>query len=335
MPAGNILPAFRELLAGLIDYAGLFPPAKLPMDAAVANYARFRGEREAWMLGRFVCPVSRLAELSTLVPGHFAAGPALSIAALGRGGANVHEFLANLRQDLADIAAFRQSHGERVVVDVLETKLPPEVVQPDGAPAVARLVGAAAEQIETLGPPTLMPYFEAGLAGDDWQAALLSVFEGLYDDGASDAAEGRERCAPAGFKLRTGGLEAAAFPSVEQVAFALAGCRKFDLSLKFTAGLHHPVRLHHASVQTKMHGFLNMVLAALFAYATPWPASALAELLAEENPANFHVHEDGVGWRNHALDAATIHRLRQEYGFAFGSCSFDEPRDDLRALGWL
>src|SRR5262245_11221266 len=51
------------LLAESIDYAGLFPPAALPMETTVANYARYRAGPEAWALGRLVVPVARLAEL--------------------------------------------------------------------------------------------------------------------------------------------------------------------------------------------------------------------------------------------------------------------------------
>ena len=53
----------RCLLAGIIDYAGLFPPASLGMAPAVEEYARQRAAAEAWMLGRFVLPVGRLDEL--------------------------------------------------------------------------------------------------------------------------------------------------------------------------------------------------------------------------------------------------------------------------------
>src|SRR5688500_1293567 len=56
---GMALPrSLRALLDGLIDYAGLFPPATLDMQAAVARYARYRAGERAWMLGRFVVPSS-------------------------------------------------------------------------------------------------------------------------------------------------------------------------------------------------------------------------------------------------------------------------------------
>ena len=57
MPAATLLSSF-------VDYAGLFPPAGLSMGDAVAAYAADRTGRDAWMLGRFVCPAARLDELA-------------------------------------------------------------------------------------------------------------------------------------------------------------------------------------------------------------------------------------------------------------------------------
>ncbi len=56
------MTSLRVLLENLIDYAGLFPPAALPMSDAVSNYTRYRNSPEAWMLGRFVVPASRLKD---------------------------------------------------------------------------------------------------------------------------------------------------------------------------------------------------------------------------------------------------------------------------------
>ena len=55
-----------EGLERLIDHAPLFPPASLDLAAAVAEDARARASEHAWMLARFVCPASRLAELGEL-----------------------------------------------------------------------------------------------------------------------------------------------------------------------------------------------------------------------------------------------------------------------------
>ena len=54
--------SLQTLLAGAIDYAGLFPPAKLDMDTAVKNYAAYRRGHRAWALGRFIVPAGWLTE---------------------------------------------------------------------------------------------------------------------------------------------------------------------------------------------------------------------------------------------------------------------------------
>ena len=56
------MSALEHLLAGLIDYAGLFPPAGLGMAAAVRNYDSYRKGTEHWMLGRMIIPAARLPE---------------------------------------------------------------------------------------------------------------------------------------------------------------------------------------------------------------------------------------------------------------------------------
>src|SRR5713101_4042837 len=57
----------RVLLNRILDYAGLFPPAKLPLEDALRTYLRYRKESpHRWMLGRFVCPTARLPDLLTL-----------------------------------------------------------------------------------------------------------------------------------------------------------------------------------------------------------------------------------------------------------------------------
>src|SRR6185436_2132053 len=67
-PAVMIARSLRVLLADLIDYAGLFPPAALSMQDAVRNYARYAEGEHAWMLGKFVVPEARRAEVPAEFP---------------------------------------------------------------------------------------------------------------------------------------------------------------------------------------------------------------------------------------------------------------------------
>src|SRR5713101_2167456 len=105
-----MLPSLRAMLTGIIDYAGMFPPAKLPLDQAIRNYARYRTEPESWMLGRFICPAARLGELAPYFEELFLAGPPLTISALGRGGNTVADFLKGLRADLEIVGEFHEKY---------------------------------------------------------------------------------------------------------------------------------------------------------------------------------------------------------------------------------
>ncbi len=59
-----MVQSMRALLANLIDYAGLYPPAALPLPEVIANYERYLLSPEAWMLNRLVLPIERLSEVS-------------------------------------------------------------------------------------------------------------------------------------------------------------------------------------------------------------------------------------------------------------------------------
>src|SRR6516225_9286047 len=125
-----MLPSVRALLTGIVDYAGLFPPAQLSLDESIRNYAHYRTDPESWMLGRFICPAARLSELSPHVNELFRNGSALTVSALGRGSKDTEGFRDGLRQDVNDITDFQRRHAERVTVGVYETRLP-AAVSPD------------------------------------------------------------------------------------------------------------------------------------------------------------------------------------------------------------
>src|SRR5688572_10272970 len=113
--------SLQALLSGVIDYAGLFPTAKLHMDQAFAEFLRHRAGPDGWMMGNFVCPASRLGELTAFAKQIAESPEPIRISALGRGGA---DFMGGLHADLADLCACRERHAGRVLVLALESKLP-------------------------------------------------------------------------------------------------------------------------------------------------------------------------------------------------------------------
>jgi hypothetical protein len=301
--------SLRALLAQAIDYAGLFPPANLELGPALRNYAEYVRHPDAWMLGPFILP---LAEFDAAARGlsQFDSAHPLRISALGPRTDDASAFHQSLSAAVDSIAAFRAASGTAVSIEQFEMPLPADV-DADGLKAIRSSLGAS--QFKTF-----------------WEAKgnAARVIELIAENNRTAAGP------KLGFKLRTGGITAEAFPSPVEVAAVLAAAGNQNVPIKFTAGLHHPVRLFHESVETKMHGFLNVLGAGVLALEHNWNESEITGMLENEDPASFSFSDDFFAWREWEIGTDRI-RAHREMVTSLGSCSFDEPRDDLRALKLL
>jgi hypothetical protein len=323
--------SLRAFLSGLIDYAGLFPPARLPLEQALGRYADYRASHDAWMLGRFVCPAGRLDDLAELLPGPFTRGRSLALALLVGNGETAGDFRAGLGEDLQALGTFLAAHGERVRVEVLEARLPAAVA--DGGPAaVAELVRAAGDLAQAAVRAAMKTFYEVA-PGPGWRERVEAVLGGLAR--LAPAGAGRRGARPAGFKLRCGGQEPTAVPLPEQVAFVITQCRDHGIPLKATAGLHHPLRRFDPALQARAHGFVNVFGAAVLAHARWLGEGEVRHIVEDEDQAHFVFDDQRFGWRDFQATTAEVKSARDESATSFGSCSFDEPRADLRALGWM
>jgi hypothetical protein len=141
-------------------------------------------------------------------------------------------------------------------------------------------------------------------------------------------------------KIRTGGLTSDAIPSCAALARFLYDAAARRVPFKATAGLHHAVRAEQAltyapdSPRAPMHGFVNVFLAASFAWRGA-DVDSLADILKERDAAAFVFQEDAAGWRDLRLSAAEIAASRRDFAHSFGSCSFEQPVAELRNLKLL
>jgi hypothetical protein len=295
--------SLEDLLTGLIDYAGLFPPAGLEMKTAVGNYAAYRQSENARWLGRFIVPVSRLDEFRKA---------AADIWESGRGGDTW--FLSvlsggDLSSDLERINDFNEtvSPPGKAFIDTIEIKV-------ESAADIEQWMGILPQQLTV--------YFEIPIADDP--ADLIKII---------GATGGRA-------KVRTGGITAGAFPTSTQLARFINTCAQEDVPFKATAGLHHPVRSVNKltdepeSATAMMHGFLNLFLAAAFAY-NGMDVDRLADLLEERSPDAFEFDSGGVKWRGQMVVRGQLRNARSLFAISFGSCSFDEPIEDLKKINLL
>ena len=300
----------RALLAGAIDYAGLFPPANLALGPALENYAGYVGLPDAWMLSTFVLPVAEFDAAARSLP-QFNEKNVLRISALGPRTDGVSAFVESLSAVQESIDAFSKTCAPAASIDQLEMPLPSNFDED----LLQRMRGILAH--------SKLNAF--------WEAPAKTASRAIESIAQSNATHPARRF---GFKLRTGGVAAEAFPSSAEIAAALVAAAQRGVPIKFTAGLHHPVRLFHESVQTKMHGFLNVLGAGVLAAEHQWSEEQTAQMLDDESPASFSFTEEIFTWREWKISTGRISELRRLVT-SLGSCSFDEPREDLRALNLL
>jgi hypothetical protein len=303
MPAASL----ETLLAKSIDYAGMFPPCSLALELALQNQAQYVRSPEAWMLNTFVLPVEQFDAARQLLSLFDPAHP-LRVAALGPKTVDANAFLDALEDADAAIRSL-SSNVDLVSISHLEMVLPQDID-----------LALLKEARSIVGD---LPVFWEGPPDRAEQTAALLAEHNSDEDAATF-----------GYKLRTGGVTTDAFPTSAQIAAALVTPATHQLPIKFTAGLHHPIRQFRNEVKTKMHGFLNVLGAAVLAAEHRWDAKQAATMLEDENAASFSFGEDSFAWREWKIDIERL-EYRRRFVASFGSCSFDEPREDLRALNLL
>jgi hypothetical protein len=295
--------AVDALLFGLVDYAGLFPPASEGMREALENYASYRESGDHLALGRFIVPVSRLKELEDagrdLMPRSSASAPWLISVLIAENVRGAREEMLNFNR--------RHSAGSTdgyALIDVAELK--------------AATIDDVARQRSEL-PGSFTAYFEIPTKGD-----VSQLVKAIARVGARA-------------KVRTGGVTPESIPPAKEVIDFIIACRHDAVQFKATAGLHHPIRGSYKLTYEPngpvgtMYGFLNVFVAAALVYTGERPATAVAALEESDRQA-FVFEDDAIVWRGRRITTEQIEASRQDFANSFGSCSFREPIDELAAL---
>jgi hypothetical protein len=320
--------SLKKLITNLIDYAGLFPPASLPLNEAYKNYIRYINESDEWILSKFICPAKQLSSLAELIK-EDDNDKSFSISVLGRGGANAEEFIKGTAEDVVLITQFLQQRKQKSLPDAFEVRFPEDLILENNIDAMYEVMNSAAAVCKENIPFPVKIFFELPLK-NDWKASVNNFAAALKKH---NEYFGQDKNFPrSGLKLRTGGVEASAFPSVEQVAYVINTCYENQLPVKFTAGLHHPVRHYNDSVKTRMHGFLNIFGAAVLLYGNDLLEEDLVNIISDEQAGNFKFDDEFFRWKEFKAPLQVIENARKNFAISYGSCSFDEPREDLHSL---
>lgn len=297
-----MLRSLQQLLTGLVDYAGLFPPAQLSLNEAMAEYNSVQSSPYSWLGDRFVLPAARLEEFAT----HLATFPPHQ----------TWQLSVILSQDWkSDLEQVHRAEAELIPKDNGQFLISTLEVAPLD-PSDIHSVGAHL-------PPGKETFFEI-----PFQVGLAPYLEALQQLGAAA-------------KLRTGGVSSSAFPDTAQLSQRILSLAQARVPFKATAGLHHPLpgnyRLTYEpnSAVGTMHGFLNVAVLAALAYQQALPLDGAVALLTETSITPFQFSETGLGWRDRTLSLEDIGVARQQFFRSLGSCSLQEPIADLKTLHLL
>jgi hypothetical protein len=300
------MASLRSFLSGIIDYAGLFPPAELDMRSAVRNYAEYRAGADHDLLGRFVVPSSRLGEFADASQGMLERGAGsvpwcLSVL--------VGDDLAEARKAMLEFTSTHMNNSDagHALCDAVEMR--------------ARDEQQMVEAVKAF-PRPLHQFFEI---------SPEPGFERMLEIVAARRASA---------KLRTGGVTPDAFPSPETIVRFVAACNALGVPFKATAGLHHPLCGSYPltystdAPRSTMYGYVNLFLAS--AFIRKGMAEPEARAVLEESRADaFLFRESGVSWRGNVLNRDDLRMTRSRLFLSFGSCSFREPVDEARELGLI
>lgn len=317
----------HALLAGLFDYAGLFPPASQSLEDALASYARYSASRDGWMLGRFVVPAAQLDAVSAAAVRHLPTGDATAswrFSALGG---------SDPQTDAAQVSAFNGRHADAAhgaaIVDTFELKV-------TSVEDVRSARAWASRGFEV--------YCEVPLGVDTERLLDAIAHAGLHA------------------KLRMGGTTVGSVPQADAVAEFLCGCVTRGVVSKATAGLHHALTGRHApwhetaggpvvptrpiEVSGSMFGFLNLVLAAGIVEGAGRAAAQSAEVCA--TVAHLLTVSTAPTWLGHSVfewrgdHGPVVEGPLEQFAVSgralvrsIGTCSFEEPIADARRIGLL
>ena len=294
-----MVESLSEMLQQPIDYAGMFPPAKLELGDAVDEYITFMESEDAWIANRFIVGQGNLVALrdfwadsrefeEDLLP-VVVVGPPL--------GSEATSTLTALQKLETECQGVLEVSG-------FEAKVEPSSLKP-----VKKQLGWFLDNEVEL-------FLECGW--DEGFTELMGETVSVLEE--------------VGIKARMGGTEAAAFPSVELSAQFIAEAASLEVPFKFTAGLHEPLRYLDEELGCHHHGFLNVFAASILAVVQDAGGSTIAEVLSIEEARLFEFNDEGFTVLNHQVSMEDIGQW-WSYFRGFGSCSLQEPIDGLNRLG--
>jgi hypothetical protein len=274
------------MLEGFIDYAGLYPPANLPMQPVVNNWSSFLQSEDNWMLARLIIPANRLDEFKECAK----------------------DLLPSSEEEMWQLSVLLPRGNSEKFENAVQATIDFNIESCGAVANVVEFKASTTEEIDkalSILHDDLFPFIELPIEDDP--RGLIACLSGSI----------------AGAKVRTGGITPDLYPSSNMLARFIHSCAVAGQAFKATAGMHHPCHHINESVGVSEYGFLSVLQATAAAHIQNANIEEVENILNAPNP-DFSTFTE-----------SQLEQVRAELFNSLGTCSFDDPRQDLRKMGLL
>jgi len=317
--------SINTFIDGIIDYAGLFPPANLNLFDSLSNYLNYIKTNKYNLLSSFVLPINLIDDFIPTLEKIGTDYSKLDISFVATKPNDAINFIDSIKSDMDKINSL-VNKNDKIYAKAIEITLPIKSDIGENKDDFEKLYNTISMVSKLVNNEKLQVYYEVPNS-KNWIEITKNTIKLLAEYNSSNQNN-------ISYKIRCGGVKPEMTPPNENVIAAIMTCTKYNVSLKATAGLHHPFRHFNDELGGVMHGFVNIFVAIILSKNMNLRTELMLELLNDENPINFEWNDNGLTWQNHFISIEDIKESKDIIS-SFGSCSFDEPIDDLKELNIL
>lgn len=329
-----MIKSIQQLLTSSINYAGLYPPASLGLQEALRSYIDFSHSKYSWMLSSLVLPHDQLPLLSNFSDRRHLLDEPLNLCITGPETNTLFEFKNVINSIEKELLTAHSGYPGEVRTHLLELKLPAasvDTLNPEELiKSLEAVVSSAAES-------RLLPhrvFFE--VPGNEFDAEITKkIIKVIAVHNKSILKRKVQNYLFSGIKLNCSAKEGAKVPSAKYLAEVLLYARDANIAVKFSGKENAPFPEYNYSIESKMHGFINVLVASMLAYTQDLTIEETVEVLEDRNPENFLFKDEYIAWRELAAPIMEVKMLRMLSITSFNFSNFSAPIHGLKELGYL
>ncbi len=323
------MQSLNIFMQGLLDYAGLFPPATLSLENSLKNFAEYNHHNQKDWLGKFILPINKIDDTILLLNNQNIFSTLKNKAQLSiilSNSKTLSEYKNCAQNDLLSIKKLINQFGNTIDLQSFEILPPNDIFNSENTNLLKNFLNYSTEVL-----------FEFKNKTDFYCELPLSE---KLNDYLTEIKKHNENInlLKISVKLRTGGVTPQQIPCPKDIAEAILLCAKHKIPLKATAGLHVPVPNENLQVGAILHGFLNIFSCMLLcydqilSYKNIINIEEMKKIISSYSYKDFKFSETGLQigeTKDRFISNQNMTDLRKSYIKSFGTCSFLEPIEHL------